>query len=174
MPGFSEECTVGAHGQCAMGQQCRCGCHPWTQALLKQPVKRGDPKGGIRRKLKGKITEAVQALPEVEAIPELKSLCPGCKAEQRGTDVFCRSCGARLQVGKQCLGCGAPQEPTDNYCWQCSLKCGEKPPEPSVEAEQPQPSEDRIVALVREADKRGIHSPALDKLRAALTETMVP
>ena len=156
-----------------MGQQCRCECHPWTQALLKQPPKKGDPKGGIRRNLKKQISKAIEGLPEVEAVPEVKSICPGCKIEQRATDVFCRACGTRLMVGHQCAGCGAPQEPTDNYCWQCSLKVGEKPPEPStVVAEAPLPvSEDRLIAMARKAKAQGIQNPLIDRI---LKEVVVP
>jgi len=169
MPGISVECETGQHAACAMGLECRCPHHAHTQELMRKGPNKGDSRGGIRRKLKGKITDAVQALPEVEAVPELKSLCPGCKAEQRGTDVFCRSCGARLQVGKQCFGCGAPQEPTDNYCWQCSLKCGEKPPEPAPQEEAP--NEDRLIALAKKAREQGIDNPLIQRI---LKETVIP
>ena len=130
---------------------------------MKAGAKRGDPRGGIRRRLKNKITETVEALPAVEAVPqtELHNTCPSCKAEQKATDVFCRGCGARLQMGKLCLGCGAPQEPTDNFCWQCSLKVGEQPPAPPPE---PAATEDPLVRVARLAKERGSHNPLIDKI----------
>lgn len=142
MPGYSEECTSGAHQVCA-NRDCRCGCHSWVQELASRPTPRSDPTGGVRR-----TGEVIQ----LEA-PRVFNTCPQCGSKQLPTDTFCRRDGTRLSLGKQCLGCGAPGNPEDIHCWQCGLKHGEKPPETPVEEI---PKEDRLVELKKKAVELGL------------------
>lgn len=159
MPGFSSECCSNAHQACTT-PDCRCQCHPATQALMRQPKKHGDTRGGVRRNLKKQISEAVGALPAIDMIPEteLHNICPQCGFVAKPTDTFCRKDGTRLLMGKQCLQCGAPSEPDDVHCWQCGLKIGEKPPAPPVdESPAPEMSErDRLLALREKAKELGL------------------
>ena len=138
-----------------MGTDCRCDCHPWTQALKRAGPAKPDPKGGVRRRLKQQISERVQTLlpqQQVDAPLEVHNTCPKCGAQQRPTDNFCRVDGTRLALGKQCLSCGAPGEPDDAHCWNCGLKHGTKPPEPVAE----QPQEDPLVRIRRIAQEAGL------------------
>lgn len=126
---------------------------------MRKPKPKGDPKGGVRRNLKNKITETVQNLPAIDSVPEteLHNTCPTCGAVAKPTDTFCRKDGSRLLMGKQCLGCGAPAEPDDAHCWQCGLKCGEKPPEPALELPVVEMSEkERLDALRQKARELGL------------------
>jgi len=134
VPGFSEACQSGMHNACAeRAGECRCQCHPITQALVKAgPVKSGG-KGGVRRKLKQNITAAVAAVPQLPEIIEedsleLKNTCPKCKAVAKATDKFCRKDGTRLCLGKPCERCAAPCEEQDSHCWACGWKLGEAVP----------------------------------------------
>ena len=130
---------------------------------MKAGPKRVDPRGGIRRRLKNKITETVEALPAVESVPqtELHNTCPKCGGIAKPTDVFCRKDGARLSMGHQCTQCGSPQEPDDTYCWCCGLKVGEQPPAPPPE---PAATEDPLVRVARMAKERGSQNPLIDKI----------
>lgn len=109
MPGFTSECQTGNHKACS-DNGCRCGCHPWTQELLKAQPRVSTP-----------------TFPSAPSI-ELKNTCPKCGASAKATDTFCRRDGERLLQGKQCLKCRAPQNPEDQFCWQCGLKAGEQAP----------------------------------------------
>lgn len=155
MPGFSTECQMGAHPSCAMGQDCRCDCHAWTQALKRKGPAKPDPRGGVRRKLKKNIADTIAGFPQefTEDAPlEVHNTCPTCGTHARPTDTFCRKDGARLAMGKQCLGCGAAEEPDDVHCWNCGLKAGTKPPEPAAEA----PQEDPLTRIRRQAQELGL------------------
>ena len=150
MPGFTSECQTGHHEACTV-HDCRCACHPWTQALLQTPIKKSDPSGGIRRELP---PDMQMLLPPAPKPPEIHNTCPQCGAHAAATDIFCRKDGTRLVMGMQCSRCGAPQEPGDIFCWQCGLRAGEKwtPPEP-----QPELTVDERVAQIRElARKKGL------------------
>ena len=157
MPGFTSECQTGHHEACNV-HDCRCACHPWTQALLKIPVKKSDLSGGIRRDVVDGLpitTYQDQLLnPTPQKSPEVHNTCPQCGAHAAATDIFCRKDGTRLVMGMQCSRCGAPEEPGDSFCWQCGLRAGEKwtPPEP-----QPELTVDERVQQIRElARKKGL------------------
>ncbi len=178
VPGFTPECMSGAHSQCAM-RDCRCQCHPWTQALMAQGPAKPDGRGGVRRKLKNKISETVQnlpQLPEPEPVPlmELHNTCPKCGAVSKPTDQFCRKDGTRLVMGRPCERCEAPCEETDAFCWQCGWKLGDKlPVQETVIPPNGVPSVDRITAIVKAAKERGIQSPLIDAMEAQLKVTTV-
>jgi hypothetical protein len=160
MPGYSSECVSGVHNAC-VERDCRCDCHPWTQALRNQPLKRSDPNGGYQRNLPPEI----QALVPPPAQTQIHNTCPQCATRALVTDVFCRKDGMRLAMGKQCLGCGAPEEPEDQFCWQCGLKAGEKPPPP------PEPT--TYEQQVAENDRRIEEIKALARKKGLLKETVV-
>lgn len=133
MPGYTAECTSGAHSAC-VERDCRCQCHPWTQNLVQK-------------------AEAQRATRQAEPVIELQNTCIACGAKAPATETFCRHDGSRLRLGKQCLGCGSPGKTEDNFCWSCGLEHGTKPPE--IEQEQG-PAEDPIVRIKREAVALGL------------------
>lgn len=140
MPGFSAECVRGIHNACMEpAGSCRCSCHPSTQALIRKGPNKGDPKGGIRRKIKMPVVPAVPSIIEVEAQPEeseLHNTCPKCHTRAKPTDQFCRRDGAKLCLGKPCERCGAPCDEPDAFCNQCGWKLGEAVPKEQM---QPRP-----------------------------------
>ena len=181
MPGFGAECMSGAHAQCSERPgECRCSCHAHTQALIRKGPNKGDPKGGIRRKIKMPKVPAVPGIIEVEAQPaetELHNSCPKCHTRAKPTDQFCRKDGTRLCLGKPCPRCEAPCEEPDAHCWQCGWRLADPLPEqPTMEllTPQSQPSretqsgeievsssptttaEDPIVRLRRTAREQGL------------------
>jgi hypothetical protein len=145
MPGFGAECMSGAHAQCSEAPgQCRCTCHAHTQALIRKGPNKGDPKGGIRRKIKMPVIAAVPSIIEAEAPAEseLHNTCPKCHARAKPTDQFCRKDGTRLCLGKPCPRCEAPCEEPDAFCWNCAWKLDEPVPKeqmqvPSVQTQLP-------------------------------------
>jgi hypothetical protein len=153
MPGFGAECMSGLHAQCSERPgECRCGCHAHTQALIRKGPNKGDPKGGIRRKIKMPKVPAVPGIIEVEAQPEseLHNTCPKCHTRAKPTDQFCRRDGTRLCLGKPCPRCETPCDEPDEFCWGCGWKLSDPLPEqPSIESLTPQASIDS--STVRQA-----------------------
>ena len=137
MPGFGAECMSGAHAQCSERPgECRCTCHSHTQALIRKGPNKGDPKGGIRRKIKMPVIAAVPGIIEAEqpAESELHNSCPKCHARAKPTDQFCRKDGTRLCLGKPCPRCEAPCEEPDVFCWGCGWKLDEAVPKEAMTA----------------------------------------
>src|ERR1700675_4027158 len=137
MPGFGAESMSGAHAQCSERPgECRCSCHAHTQALIRKGPHKGDPKGGIRRKIKMPKVPAVPGIIEVEAQPaetELHNSCPKCHTRAKTTDQFCRKDGTRLCLGKPCPRCEAPCEEPDVFCWGCGWKLDETVPKEAMQ-----------------------------------------
>jgi hypothetical protein len=181
MPGISQECEVGHHAACAIGLECRCGCHQHTQQLIRKGPAKADPKGGIRRNVRAKVKEALAKLPPAPPVlssqdeaTEVYNTCPKCKIRAKATDQFCRKDGTKLCLGRPCNRCEAPCEEADDFCWACGWNLGDTFQEPTdvspAESLSPNgtpplstslsteeaPKEDPIVRLQRIAREQGL------------------
>ena len=50
-------------------------------------------------------------------------ICPKCKYQTVGNEVYCCKCGTKLEQEKFfCKKCGSELAPDDNFCTQCGSK----------------------------------------------------
>jgi hypothetical protein len=132
MPGFSMECSVGAHDAC-QDPNCRCLHHTKVQEMIRQ----SDAKELSEKQ--------IQRPPEI-AVQELTNACPSCQKKYPHNEVYCRRDGTKLIRGNQCLRCETVGQTEDVHCYICGTKFGEKPePPPQPEVAVSLPSKEIVI-----------------------------